>query len=36
VERRIGHRFRLELPLAEVQAALARGEQPGPVLDWTM
>jgi 3'-phosphoadenosine 5'-phosphosulfate sulfotransferase (PAPS reductase)/FAD synthetase len=36
VERRIGHRFRLELPLAEVQAALQRGEQPGPVPDWTM
>jgi len=36
VERRIGHRFRLELPLAEIQEALANGEQPGPVLDWTM
>jgi 3'-phosphoadenosine 5'-phosphosulfate sulfotransferase (PAPS reductase)/FAD synthetase len=36
VERRIGHRFRLELPLAEVQEALARGEQPGTVFDWTM
>src|SRR5262249_23468515 len=36
VERQIGHTFRLELPLAEVQAALAHGEPPGPVLDWTM
>ena len=36
VERQIGHRFRLELPLAEVQQALARGEQPGPVRDWLM
>jgi hypothetical protein len=33
-ERRIGHPFRLELPLASVQEALARGEQPGPVQDW--
>lgn len=36
VEKEIGHRFRLELSLAEVQEALARGEQPGPVRDWTM
>jgi len=36
VERRMGHTFRKELPLAEIQAALARGEQAGPVLDWTM
>jgi len=36
LERRIGHRFRLELPLAEIQAALGRGERPGPVRDWTM
>jgi 3'-phosphoadenosine 5'-phosphosulfate sulfotransferase (PAPS reductase)/FAD synthetase len=36
VERHIGHRFRLELPLAEIQEALANGEEPGNVLDWTM
>jgi 3'-phosphoadenosine 5'-phosphosulfate sulfotransferase (PAPS reductase)/FAD synthetase len=36
VERAIGHRFRKELPLADVQAALRRGEQPGPVHDWLM
>ena len=36
VERRIGHAFRLELPPAEVQAALQRGEEPGPVADWAM
>jgi 3'-phosphoadenosine 5'-phosphosulfate sulfotransferase (PAPS reductase)/FAD synthetase len=36
VERRIGHTFRLELPLASVQQALADGEQPGPVADWAM
>jgi hypothetical protein len=32
----IGHRFRQELPLADIQAALRRGEEPGPVPDWTM
>jgi 3'-phosphoadenosine 5'-phosphosulfate sulfotransferase (PAPS reductase)/FAD synthetase len=36
VERRIGHRFRQELPLADVQAALAAGEEPGRVSDWLM
>ncbi len=36
IERRIGHAFRLELPLADVQAALTRGEEPGPVADWAM
>src|SRR3954451_23957392 len=36
LERRIDHRFRLELPLAEVQKALANGEKPGPVADWAM
>jgi 3'-phosphoadenosine 5'-phosphosulfate sulfotransferase (PAPS reductase)/FAD synthetase len=36
VERQIGHRFRLELPLAEIQKALARGEEPGPIRDWVM
>src|SRR5262249_28482543 len=38
VEKQIGHRFRVELSLAEVQQALARGEHepPGPIPDWTM
>jgi 3'-phosphoadenosine 5'-phosphosulfate sulfotransferase (PAPS reductase)/FAD synthetase len=36
VERQIGHTFKLGLPLAEVQAALARGERPGPVPTWEM
>ena len=36
VEREIGHRFRLELPLADVQQALRRGEEPGPLHDWVM
>jgi 3'-phosphoadenosine 5'-phosphosulfate sulfotransferase (PAPS reductase)/FAD synthetase len=36
VEKKIGHTFRKELPLAEVQAALRRGEQPGLVRDWLM
>jgi 3'-phosphoadenosine 5'-phosphosulfate sulfotransferase (PAPS reductase)/FAD synthetase len=36
VEREIGHSFRLELPLASVQEALRRGEQPGQVQDWAM
>jgi 3'-phosphoadenosine 5'-phosphosulfate sulfotransferase (PAPS reductase)/FAD synthetase len=36
VEKKIGHSFRLGLPLASIQEALARGEQPGPVADWVM
>jgi 3'-phosphoadenosine 5'-phosphosulfate sulfotransferase (PAPS reductase)/FAD synthetase len=36
VEKQIGHSFRKELPLADVQAALRRGEEPGPVADWAM
>ncbi len=36
LERRIGHTFRKELPLAEVQAALRQGEQPSTVTDWAM
>jgi 3'-phosphoadenosine 5'-phosphosulfate sulfotransferase (PAPS reductase)/FAD synthetase len=36
VERQIGHSFRQELPLASIQQALARGEEPGPVFDWVM
>ena len=36
VEKAIGHRFRKELPLAGIQAALASGEEPGLVQDWPM
>lgn len=36
VERQIGHTFRKNLPLAEIQEALAGGEQPGAVDDWRM
>ena len=36
VERKIEHRFRLELPLAEIQKALEKGEEPGPIHDWVM
>jgi 3'-phosphoadenosine 5'-phosphosulfate sulfotransferase (PAPS reductase)/FAD synthetase len=36
VERRIGHDFRLGLPLVSVQRALERGERPGAVPDWAM
>lgn len=36
VERQIGHTFRQELPLASIQEALAAGEEPGSVQDWTM
>jgi 3'-phosphoadenosine 5'-phosphosulfate sulfotransferase (PAPS reductase)/FAD synthetase len=36
VEKRIGHRFRLELSMAEVQEAVNRGEQPGRIQDWVM
>jgi 3'-phosphoadenosine 5'-phosphosulfate sulfotransferase (PAPS reductase)/FAD synthetase len=36
VERAIGHRFRQELPLADVQRALEEGEEPGPVQNWAM
>ena len=36
VEKQIGHRFRKELPLADIQAALRKGEEPGPVADWLM
>jgi 3'-phosphoadenosine 5'-phosphosulfate sulfotransferase (PAPS reductase)/FAD synthetase len=36
LEKAINHRFRLELSLAEVQDALAAGEQPGNVRDWAM
>ena len=36
VEKETGHRFRVELSLASVQQALARGEEPGPIPDWAM
>jgi 3'-phosphoadenosine 5'-phosphosulfate sulfotransferase (PAPS reductase)/FAD synthetase len=36
VEKRIGHRFRKELSLAEVQDAVAKGEQPDQIQDWFM
>jgi 3'-phosphoadenosine 5'-phosphosulfate sulfotransferase (PAPS reductase)/FAD synthetase len=36
VEKAIGHRFRQELSLAEVQRAVRKGEQPGSVPDWLM
>ncbi len=36
VEREIGHSFRLELPLAEIQQAIANGEQPGLIQNWIM
>jgi 3'-phosphoadenosine 5'-phosphosulfate sulfotransferase (PAPS reductase)/FAD synthetase len=36
VEREIGHRFRMELSLAEVQQAINHGEQPGRIHDWVM
>jgi 3'-phosphoadenosine 5'-phosphosulfate sulfotransferase (PAPS reductase)/FAD synthetase len=36
VEKQIGHTFRKELPLADIQDALRRGEEPGPVADWPM
>jgi hypothetical protein len=36
VEKQIGHRFRMELPLADVQRALEQGEEPGLVADWAM
>lgn len=35
-ERQIEHRFRLGLPLGEVQAAPANGEERGPVHDGVM
>jgi 3'-phosphoadenosine 5'-phosphosulfate sulfotransferase (PAPS reductase)/FAD synthetase len=36
VEREVGHRFRKELPLAEIQKAVREGEEPGPLTDWVM
>jgi 3'-phosphoadenosine 5'-phosphosulfate sulfotransferase (PAPS reductase)/FAD synthetase len=36
VEKRIGHRFRKELSLAEIQAAVTKGEESGAVADWIM
>lgn len=34
VEKSIGHTFRKDQPIAEIAAALARGEQPGPITTW--
>lgn len=36
VEKKIGHRFRVDLSLAEIQEAIAKGENPGSVTDWKM
>jgi len=36
VERAIGHRFRVDLSLEEVQQALTRGEKPGRIHGWAM
>ena len=36
VERTIGHKFRLSLSLAEVQAAVEAGEEPAAVESWAM
>lgn len=36
VEKQINHKFRKELPLAEIQDALANGEEPGPIQNWVM
>jgi len=36
VEKRTGFAFRRELPLAEVRAALDRGEEPGEIKSWEM
>jgi 3'-phosphoadenosine 5'-phosphosulfate sulfotransferase (PAPS reductase)/FAD synthetase len=35
-EAEIHHRFRVELSLADIQAALAQGEEPSCIQDWTM
>lgn len=36
IEKKIGHRFRVDLSLAEVKDALDRGEQPGEIRTWRM
>lgn len=36
VERQIGHRFRPDLALTDIQAALLQPEAPGTIPDWTM
>ncbi len=36
VEAEIGHTFRKDLPIREVQEAIERGEQPGPITTWEM
>jgi hypothetical protein len=35
-EAEIKHRFRVELSLADIQTALAQGEEPSCIQDWTM
>jgi hypothetical protein len=35
-EREIGHTFKADLSLAEVQAAVGAGEEAGPVASWAM
>ena len=34
VEKKIGHTFRHEQPIAEIAEAIAAGEQPGPITTW--
>lgn len=36
VEQKIGHRFRVDLSLADVRDALRRGEEPGEIRTWRM
>jgi 3'-phosphoadenosine 5'-phosphosulfate sulfotransferase (PAPS reductase)/FAD synthetase len=36
VEEKIGHSFRINLPIAEIKHALDRGEEPEKVCDWKM
>lgn len=36
VEQEVGSKFRIELPLADVKAALDRGEEPGEIQTWEM
>jgi 3'-phosphoadenosine 5'-phosphosulfate sulfotransferase (PAPS reductase)/FAD synthetase len=34
VEQAIGHTFRKDQPIAEIAAAVAAGEEPGPITTW--
>jgi 3'-phosphoadenosine 5'-phosphosulfate sulfotransferase (PAPS reductase)/FAD synthetase len=36
VEQEIGHRFRQELPIADIKKAVERGEEPGEIRNWQM